>query len=113
LTISSKRDLEVPHAKENRSKDTNEDEVHSEAIDTKNNEYENAREIPKEVFEKDKVPADTESRSMSFQFNGWTGEYDCVNCIHKNMSTETLDDCDDESIESIMDKAKAFAKEDD
>jgi hypothetical protein len=29
------------------------------------------------------------------------------------MSTETLDDCDDESIESIMDKAKAFAKEDD
>ena len=47
--------------KEKKSKDGNEDEVHSEATNTKNDEYErNAEETPKQVFENDVIPADTQ-----------------------------------------------------
>jgi len=102
-------------AKEN-NKNVDEEKVHSEATDTKNDGYEkNAQEIPNEVFENDEVPADTESRNMNFQCIECTGEYDCVYCTTmKNIDIETLDDSyEEESIESIMAKAKAFAEEDD
>jgi len=101
-------------AKENKPRNVDEEINHSEATDTVNDGYEkNAQETTNEVSEKAEDPADTESRSINFQCIECTGEYDCMNCIMKSMPTENLDDSYEESIESIMAKAKAFAEEDD